>query len=125
VDADLTEELLDLERAGWDSLCDGSGDEFYGALMAPDGLMILANGQIMTRDDVVAALAGAPPWSSYEITNARTLDLGAGVAMLVYVGTGHRSGSSDFVGVMTSVYRRTADGWQLALYQQTASAVGG
>lgn len=120
MDADVTEELLELERAGWDSLCDGSGSAFYGSLMSPAGLMVLANGQVFSRDDVVSALADAPPWTSYEITNARTAAVGRDAAALVYVGTGHRAGGADFVGVMTSVYGRGKDGWELLLYQQTA-----
>ena len=120
MDADIVEELLDLERAGWDSLCDGSGSEFYGGLMTPGGMMVLANGHVLSRDDVVTALADAPPWQSYDITNARTVEIGDDATALVYVGTGHRAGG-DFVGVMTSVYVRGDDGWQLALYQQTPS----
>ena len=36
--------LLELERAGWDSLCNQTGSEFYGELMLPDALMVPANG---------------------------------------------------------------------------------
>ena len=119
MDADITEELIELERAGWDSLCDGSGSTFYGSLMAPGGLMILANGQVLSRDEVVASLADAPTWASYEITNARMVTINDESVAIVYLGTGHRSGSDDFVGIMTSVYTRRDDGWQLQLYQQT------
>lgn len=121
MEADIAEELLDLERAGWDALCDGSGSEFYGALMTPDGVMVLANGQILSRDDVVTALAGAPTWQSYEISNARAVAIGSDAHALVYVGTGHRAGD-EFVGVMTSVYVGRSDGWRLALYQQTSTS---
>src|SRR5699024_11517843 len=31
--------LVRLERRGWDSLCDGTGGSYYGALMTDDGLM--------------------------------------------------------------------------------------
>ena len=36
--------LLELERAGWDSLCNQTGSEYYGELMLPNALMVLANG---------------------------------------------------------------------------------
>ena len=49
------DELLDLEHAGWRSLCDGSGSQFFGELMTEDGVMVLANGTVMNRDDVVNA----------------------------------------------------------------------
>jgi hypothetical protein len=121
MDANLTEELLELEQAGWNALCDGTASEFYGSTMSEGALMVLANGQIMTRDDVVEALSQAPRWESYDITNARTVEITPDAAALVYVATGRRSGADDFVGVMTSVYRRQADGWQLTLFQQTPS----
>ena len=39
------------------------------------------------------------------------------------VGRAERDGADEpFVGAMSSVYRRTADGWRLVLYQQTAVA---
>jgi hypothetical protein len=114
------DEQIELERAGWKSLCDGSGDDFYGATMADDGVMVLADGSVMTRRDVVASLAKAPRWTSYEIDDARVVPIGQHAAALVYVGTGHRNGSdSSFVGVMTSVYVRRDGEWRLAIYQQT------
>ena len=114
------DELIELERAGWASLCDGTGDDFYGRMMTSDGVMVLANGTVMTRDDVVAALGQAPAWASYEMDDVQVVPLGPDSAALVYVGTGHREGDEPpFVGVMSSVYVRRDDGWGLALYQQT------
>ena len=49
--------LLELERAGWDSLCNQTGSEYYGELMLPNALMVLANGIAMDRDMVVSALS--------------------------------------------------------------------
>ena len=116
---ELLEELLATERAGWDSLCNGTGDDFYGRTMTADGLMVLANGQIMTRDDVVGALGQAPPWAAYEMSDVCVVSMGDDVAALVYVGTAHRKEGDAFKGAMSSVYVRAASGWQLALYQQT------
>jgi hypothetical protein len=116
---ELKEELLATERAGWDSLCNGTGDDFYGRTMTADGLMVLANGQIMTRDDVVGALGQAPPWAAYEMSDVRVVPMGDEVAALVYVGTAHRQEGDVFKGAMASVYVRAEGGWQLALYQQT------
>ena len=49
--------LLELERAGWDSLCNQTGSEYYGERMLPNALMVLANGIAMDRDMVVSALS--------------------------------------------------------------------
>ena len=112
-------ELLDLERRGWDSLCDSTGSAFYGDLMTDDGLMVLANGALMDRDQVVASLSDAPAWHSYDIDEPRVVG-GGDTAALVYVGTGYRDGDQPaFVGLMSSVYVRQDGRWRLALYQQT------
>lgn len=119
------DELLALERAGWDSLCDGTGDDFYGRTMTEDGLMVLANGMVMDRAEVVEALGQSPPWASYELSDVRIVPIGDGTAALVYVGTAQRGGDDPpFVGAMSSVYVRTDGQWRLALYQQTPMAGG-
>src|SRR5699024_1857197 len=72
----LLRELLRLEHRGWQALCDGNGAEFYGAIMTDDAVMILAHGQALDRDAVVASLEHAPPWDSYAISapTVRTLE---------------------------------------------------
>jgi hypothetical protein len=120
---DTKSALLDLERRGWDSLCNSTGAQFYGDLMIDDGIMVLANGAVMDRDAVVASLEHAPPWQSYDIEDVRLVDAGAESAAIVYVGTGYRDGDQPaFVGVMSSVYVRQDGRWRLALYQQTPAS---
>ncbi|MCD0445646.1 nuclear transport factor 2 family protein [Glycomyces sp. A-F 0318] len=115
------DELLKLERSGWDSLCDGTGAEFYGSIMTDDGRMILAHGFALDRSQVIASLADAPPWAGYEITDAYLIRLGGHNAVLGYTGRAWRDGSEpEFNALMSSAYVRTDDGWRLALYQQTA-----
>ena len=122
-DQQLLSELLELEQAGWRSLCDSAGDRFYGEVMTDDAVMVLANGAVMDRDAVVAALGQAPPWRAFDLTDPRVIPAGDNSAALVYVGRAERDGADEpFVGAMSSVYRRTADGWRLVLYQQTAVA---
>ena len=121
IDAD-TASLLEVEHAGWQSLCDGTAAAFYGDVMTDDGVMVLGNGQVMDRDQVVEALGSSPAWSSYEIAAPRTVVIGRDSRALLYTGTGHRQGADDFVGIMTSVYVREGGAWKLALYQQTAVA---
>ena len=114
----LTESLLDLERRGWDSLCEGTGAAFYGALMTEDATMVLATGQVLTRDEVVTSLDGAPPWATYSLSDVRLVMAGAGAA-LVYTASAHREGSEALVAAMSSLYVVTDDGWRLALHTQT------
>jgi hypothetical protein len=119
-DSQVAEELLELEHAGWKSLCDGTGDEFYGGVMTDDAVMVLANGMVMDRDMVTSALGESPPWARYEIQDVRLVQIAPDTAALVYQGTGYRDGQDEpFVGAMSSVYHRTDGGWKLALYQQS------
>lgn len=115
------DELLSLEHAGWQSLCESRGGTFYGELMPPDGVFVLVNGALMTRDEIAAALDGAPGWDSYEITDARLVELGDDAAALVYHASSTRSDLEEpFTALMSSAYRRVDGRLRLALYQQTA-----
>lgn len=119
-DSSVTERLLALEHDGWRSLCEGTGDRFYGDVMTEDALMVLANGAVMDRATVVSALGQSPPWARYAIDDVQVITIAPDTAALVYTGTGWRDGEEEpFVGAMSSVYHRTGDDWKLALYQQT------
>ena len=116
----VLDELLHIERAGWDSLCESTGADFYGGLMLPDAVMVLANGMVMDRNTVVAALAESPPWRAYELSGVHVIVLDDDNAVLVYTGTAYRDGQEPaFVGAMSSVYHRVDGLWKQALYQQT------
>jgi hypothetical protein len=112
-------ELLKLENAGWSALCEGTGSAFYGDIMTPDGVMVIADGSVMSRDEVVLALGSSPPWQSYEIDVPRLVAIGDDARALIYRGTGRRADHPPFVAMMTSVYVRAGDAWKLALFQQT------
>lgn len=114
----VLDELLELERAGWRSLCESTGDGFYGRLMTDDGLMVLVDGSVLDRAAVVASLGHAPPWASFEIREPRVVALGAESAALVYTGVARREGM-ELVARMSSAYVRVDGEWRLALYQQT------
>lgn len=116
---DVLREILELEHAGWRSLCDGTGHEFYGRMMTEEACMVLAGGTVMSRDTVTNALRDAPPWDGYEIDDASVSMLHGGAALLRYTGTGRRDDADDFTAIMSSVYVRVERGWRLASYQQT------
>lgn len=117
--SESSNELLELEHRGWQALCDGSGATFYGHMMTADSVMILAHGQALDRDAVVASLERAPAWDSYSIADAQVVALGPDHALLRYTGIGRRDNSPDFVALMASVYVRLEGTWWLAHYQQT------
>ena len=112
--------LMDLERKGWDSLTRSTGGDFYGRLMTPDAVMVLVNGMVLDRDTVASSLNDSPPWASYDLTDARLVDVGADAAALVYRASAGRDGAAEpFVALMSSIYRIVDGEPRLALYQQT------
>ncbi|WP_240190716.1 nuclear transport factor 2 family protein [Aeromicrobium sp. YIM 150415] len=119
----ILEELLTLERAGWDALCSSSGAGFYGDLMTEDGVMVLADGSVFDRAAVVTSLDGAPAWDEYTIDDPRLVRVGDEAA-LVYAAEARR-GDTTFVARMSSVYVHEGDRWRLALYQQTPTGAAG
>jgi hypothetical protein len=119
-----TDELTDLERHGWDALCDGTGDEFYGSLMTDDAVMVLADGSVMGREQVVRSLSGAPGWDSYGMEDTRLVGAGEDAAVLVYTGRARRGEEPEFVARMSSVYVMRDGDIRLAHYQQTPVGPG-
>lgn len=87
----MLSELLELEYLGWKSLCERNGADFYGQIMTSDGVMVLAHGQILDRQAVIDSPNDAPPWRTYDITDARLLALSDDHAILVYTGRAYRA----------------------------------
>ncbi|WP_255371941.1 nuclear transport factor 2 family protein [Cellulosimicrobium sp. CUA-896] len=111
--------MLAAEHAGWTALCASRGGEHYGALMTPDALMVVAGGMVLDRATIASTLDDAPPWDTYEISEARVVRLGDDCAALVYRASSVRGDDPPFAALMTSVYRRERGELRLALYQQT------
>jgi hypothetical protein len=114
------DDLLELERSGWTSLCEGASVDFYGSIMTEDGRMVLAHGVVLDREGVIDSLEGATPWTGYELDDIQFLRLGDDVAALVYLARAWRDGPQTmFRAWMSSTYLRSPEGWRLVLYQQT------
>jgi hypothetical protein len=79
----MQNELLEPETAGWDALCQSTGDELYGNVMTDDALIILANGMVMGRRMVVES-RDDPVWADYEIDDPRPVNVCDGAYALVY-----------------------------------------
>jgi hypothetical protein len=113
------DQLLELEHDGWKSLCEGRGGTFYGDLMTNDGLMVLVNGMVLDRAQVVESLDDSPAWDRYEISEPRLVALNNEAAAVVYMATAVRDDSEPFTALMSSIYRLMDGRLRLALYQQT------
>jgi hypothetical protein len=114
------EELLDLERAGWQALS-SSADEaatFYGGILVEACLMLLPGGIVLEgREQVVSSMLG-PSWDWFELDQARVLELADDVAVLAYHARARR-GATGYRAWVNSTYVRRGREWRLALHQQT------
>ena len=117
---DTRNDLVELERAGWRALSTG-GDEaagFYADVLAKDVLMLLPGGMVIDdRDRVIDSMRGAP-WTSFELTDERVLDLSPESAVVAYQATARREGA-EYKALFNSTYVREGNDWKLAVHQQT------
>jgi hypothetical protein len=114
------EELLDLERAGWRALSsrDGEAASFYGRILDEHCLMLLPGGIVIeSRDEAVSSMQGQS-WESFELDQARILELADDVVVLAYRASARR-GASEYRAWVNSTYVRRGREWRLALHQQT------
>ncbi|RSZ65551.1 nuclear transport factor 2 family protein [Corynebacterium hylobatis] len=119
---DLTlENLMDLERQGWEALSSATGWDFYGRLMTAEGVMLLVNGMVLDRTTIAATLNESPAWASFEITPEKLVPVGTHAATLVYRAVVERPGQPPFEALMASTYVLLDGVVRLALYQQTTT----
>ncbi len=81
--------------------------------------MLLPGGVVVdNRDDVIRSMSG-PPWSDYHLDEVRTRSLTGDVSVVTYRATAQRDGAQRYSALINSTYVRRADGWKLAVHQQT------
>jgi hypothetical protein len=114
------EELLELERAGWEALSKG-GDAaatFYDGVLAAEVLMLLPGGMVLDdRSAVVDSMRGEP-WSSYELSDERVVELSENCAVVAYRARAIRKGA-EYSALINSTFVRTEGEWKLVVHQQT------
>jgi len=69
------------------------------------------------RDKIIASMSG-PPWSSFEISEARTFHLSDDVAIVAYRANSVRQGN-HYEALFNSAYVLENGEWKLAFHQQT------
>jgi hypothetical protein len=114
------DEVVDIERAGWDALSAGgsAAADFYERNLAHEVTFLLPGGMVLRdRAAVIRSLQG-PPWTSFELHDEHVQPLGAGAAALTYRVRATRDGDV-YEALINSTYVRDAGSWKLALHQQT------
>jgi hypothetical protein len=110
-------DLVALERQGWQALADGRGGDYYRVSLADDALMALPFG-VMGRDDAIAAMEQAPPWSTFELVDPRVVELTEDSAVVVYRANAQRAGQEPYSAMISSTFVRRDGRWLLAFHQQ-------
>ena len=116
--AALEQTLIALEEQAWQALSQGTGADFYQQNLAPDAVMVFPFG-VMTREQTIASLQTAVPWSRYQLEEPHVLPLGEDSAILSYRATAQRTGEPPYVAYMTTVFVKHDGSWQTAFHQQT------
>jgi hypothetical protein len=111
-------ELIEVERTGWRALCTADGASYYRAHLTGDALMAFPFG-VMDREEALRAIEAAPPWSSFEISDARVVELGRDSGVVVYSVHAVREGQEPFSAVASSTFVRRGGEWRLAFHQQS------
>lgn len=117
------EELEALERRGWEALSGADGAAYYANVMADDGLMVFP-GILLDRAQSLRAIAGAPPWASFDLEDVRIVEAGPDGAIVTYRATAQREGEAPYRAWMSSVYARRGGSWRLVLHQQSPDPTG-
>ena len=116
---DVREELLQLERDGWQAISEHRGADFYSSRLATDALMVLPGDIVLDRQAVLDSIDGPVTWDWFRIENDRIVYLGDDAAALTYRVTAQRPSDAAYSALITSTYVRREGLWLMALHQQT------
>lgn len=112
------QELLDIERAGWEALRTGQAGSYYRAHLTDDALMAFPFG-VLTRDQTIEAMESAPPWTTYDLKDPQVVALTTDCGIVVYRVTARRAQDDPYQAVVSSTFVRRDGGWRMAFHQQT------
>lgn len=114
---DLPARLLHEEHAGWRAILAGHGGAHYARAMTRDALMIV-EGAVLGRDEVMRAFASTPPWDAYEIHEPAVVRLGDHAGILAYRAVARRGDEVANLR-MSTTYLYDDGAWHVAAHQQT------
>ncbi len=115
------DELVALERAGWDALTGPQGADYYRQHLSADALMAFPFG-VIDRGQAIDAIEAAAPWSHYNLTHANVVRLSDDAAVVAYHVTAQRPGQPEFSAIVSSTFVSRDGSWQLAFHQQSPSS---
>ncbi len=114
-------ELIGLELEGWRALST-TGEEaraFYDGVLDQHALMVLPGAIVLDDRDAILESMSGRPWASFELEDPAVLLPCDDVGVVAYGVVAHRQSTSEYSALASSTYVHRADGWKLALHQQT------
>ena len=120
---DYTDELIKLEKRGWQALSTGgdAAKAFYDAVLAEDAVMIFPGGMLIKgKARILESMAG-PPWQWFELTDPQVFALSDDTYAVAYKVSAQRAGGEVYHALISSIYARAGEDWQLVLHQQSAA----
>jgi hypothetical protein len=106
--------LLELERRFW-----LEGAEFYRQHLGADFVMLFPGVGIMSRAQAIDGIERGQRWRHVETRDEHVLALGPDTRLLYYAANARREGADEYSALVSSVYIRRDDGWQLVFHQQS------
>jgi hypothetical protein len=111
-------DLWQLENNFW------TGDAEYYRRHVSDAAVMVFPGMVLDKAASIANIGSAPRWTGVTLADRQLVPLSDGVIALQYRASARRAGdTAPYQTLATSVYVRRDDAWQLAVHQQTPSAV--
>lgn len=119
------DEMVRLEREGWDALSTPRGADFYQDVLAPDATMLFPGIGLLDRDAILDAMRQAPPWQSYEMTEVRAAPVAPDAILVTYRVAAQRAGQPPYDALISSLYVDHGGSWRLAFHQHTPDPPSG
>jgi hypothetical protein len=112
------EQLIALERRGWEALVSGNGGAYYREHLTANALMAFPFG-VLDRETTIQAMESAPPWERFELRDPQVVELGEDSGVVVYHVVAQRPAEEPYSAVVSSTFVRDGDDWKLAFHQQS------
>ena len=118
---DKARELVELEERGWRALSEGgeAATAFYEQVLAEHAVMIFPGGLLIKGKARILESMEGPPWQWFELQDAEVIALSDDTYAVAYEVSAQREGSQVYHALISSIYTRAGDGWQLVLHQQS------
>jgi hypothetical protein len=116
----IDETLIALEEEGWRALSSDRGAAYYRDQLTEDALMLLPGAGLLSRDAVIEAIEGAPPWAWFRIEEPRVMRLTEDSAIVTYRASAQRAGQPEYGALISTAYVRRDGAWMVTFHQQTS-----